>query len=165
MVAKSITKLSPTPIKAMVGYGKSYREALTKVGNPEMLISSELNEQTVVAHADLNGYYTLLEKQGIYHIYKKVTVLIGKFRKITHKIGGVSTYLGGDNVLAFLPNTESIKILMDQFSAKNVKVGIGIAYTPREAVALAAKALANLRRKKSRRYKNNFRSIWKKSNK
>jgi GTP cyclohydrolase IIa len=150
MVARSITKLSPTPIKAMVGYGKTYPEALTKAGNPEMLTCSELNEQTIVAHADLNGYYTLLEEQGIYHTYKTVTDLIGKFRKITHKIGGITTYLGGDNILAFLPNTESVKTLMDQFSAKNVKVGIGIALTPRKAVALAAKALASLRKKRSK---------------
>lgn len=150
MIVKALTKSSPVSFRVMVGWGETYPEAFIKTINPEVLMHSELRELTVVAHADLNGYYDLLKEQGIYRTYETIIDFVEEFRRLTHSLGGIASYLGGDNVLAFLPDIESTKTLITRLSAenKNIKVGIGIAFTPRTAITLAAKALATLREKK-----------------
>lgn len=155
VITKSLIKSSPVSFRVMVGLGKTYPEALIKIVNPEVLMRSEPRELTIAAHADLNGYYNLLKEQGIYRTYETIVDFVEKFRRLTHSLGGIASYLGGDNVLAFLPDIKSTKTFITRLSIENkstkvgdIKVGIGIASIPRTAITLAAKALATLREKR-----------------
>jgi len=59
--------------------------------------------------------------------------------------GGITQYLGGDNILVILPPLNYISLTERLVVEDDLKAGIGVSRTAREALRLAAKALHDLR--------------------
>jgi len=150
-VVEDLSSISPVPLKAMIGRGDTYPKALSNAMELEAFTYPELEEPTAAVHVDLNGYYDLLEREGAYRAYEVVTSLAEKLRRLAFNLGGLATYMGGDNVLAFLPIEAVDSFVARALAEDDVKVGVGVAPTPRRAVALSTEALAAIRRRDVKR--------------
>ena len=145
-LVEDLTPISPVPLEAMVGQGDNYPKALGNAVELEAFAHPELNEPTAAAHVDLNGYYDLVEREGAHRAYEVVVGLAERLRRLALGLGGLATYVGGDNVLAFLPLETVDNFTAQALAEGDVKVGVGIAPTPRRAVALSTEALMIIRR-------------------
>jgi len=88
----------------------------------------------------------LVEREGAHRAYEVVVGLAERLRRLALGLGGLATYVGGDNVLAFLPLETVDNFTAQALAEGDVKVGVGIAPTPRRAVALSTEALMIIRR-------------------
>ena len=59
-------------------------------------------------------------------------------------IGGITSYLGGDNLIAILPVDRYIDLI--DIMPSYLKIGIGISKIPRKAMELSTKALTSIRK-------------------
>jgi GTP cyclohydrolase III len=75
--------------------------------------------------------------------------LITNVRNLSNKYGGLTFYAGGDNVISFMPSS-TVKNFIDEIVTDSVKIGVGVASTPREALKLASTALDIIRDHKSK---------------
>ena len=142
----ALTSISPVPIRALVGRGTTYTEALINVSEAKSQFDDNVEEPTVAVHVDLNGYYDVLKRKGPYYAYRVIVELVEELGRLALRVGGLTTYIGGDNVLAFVPTDSVDEFVEEALSKADVKVGIGVAPTPRRAVALSTKALIAIRR-------------------
>ncbi len=137
-VVRSVSEVSPVPVKLTIGYGKTPLDALLEP-------KDEGDEGAVVAaHVDINSF----SQKDHYLGYVEVLDMISGISKLALGFGGVSFYLGGDNVIVFLDTNEYEKFASFVSKMYKVKVGVGIADLPREAVAKAAYSLKVLRRRR-----------------
>lgn len=135
-------------LKAYVGFGENYIEAIDKVKiftEEDYTPSDKSLEITVVAHLDLDDYYGLLNEKGWRDIYETIRKIVIDITETSIKQGGLAYYAGGDNIICFLPLKNLEAFLEYVKIMKNIKVGIGISEKPREALKLATKALETLR--------------------
>ncbi|BAA80359.2 GTP cyclohydrolase III [Aeropyrum pernix K1] len=108
----------------------------------------EGEEYTAIAHIDLNNVTAITRAEGPVRTYYEVMDLMAKISKVAEKIGAITQYLGGDNILAVLPLNGSVKETVDMLLVRSdLKAGIGIAPTARASLALAAEALHEIRSK------------------
>jgi len=145
-VVEGLSSISPVPLRAMIGQGDTYPKALSNVVELESFTHPELDEPTAAVYVDLNDYYGLLEGGGVYRAYEAAMSLAERLRRLAVSLGGLAVYTGGDNVLAFLPPEAVDGFAVQALAEDDVKVGVGIAPTPRMAVALSTRALAAIRR-------------------
>lgn len=143
-VTRHLASRSPVPIAALCGEGSTYVEALANAREPASWVYND--ELTAAAHIDLNGYYKVLEEGGAYKVYELISRLAEHLRGLAPKFGGIAAYMGGDNVLAFIPMELIDDFASEALSIADVKIGIGLASKPRDAVALSTKALIAIRR-------------------
>ncbi|MEM2025404.1 MAG: GTP cyclohydrolase IIa [Desulfurococcaceae archaeon] len=149
-VAKRVASKSPVPVAALCGEGDTYTEALANA-REQASWTGDGDELTAAVHVDLNGYYRILEEGGAHRAYELISALAEQLRGLASKLGGLAAYMGGDNVLAFIPVELVDKFTSEALSAADVKIGVGLASKPRDAVALSTKALTAIRRAGSKR--------------
>ncbi|UXD22277.1 hypothetical protein IPA_03160 [Ignicoccus pacificus DSM 13166] len=141
-VVKEIEKASPVPLKVIVGYGRTPLEALW---NP--LEEGEEGPVTAV-HVDIDH----ISVRPHYLGYVEAVGMFDTLVKMALPLGGVVSYLGGDNVIAFLGKEEAFSFASSVLNLfKEVKIGIGIGKRPREAVAKAAEGLRIAREERGER--------------
>jgi GTP cyclohydrolase III len=148
-LVKIIAYHSPVPLKPLIGTGETYKEALCKVKSlTDSGATTDFNFKTVAVQIDVNGYYNLLNERNPYDIYTIMMSLKKVLQEIADKLGGLTFYAGGDNIIVFLPkekDMEKFTLEFKTFNIASVKMGVGIAPIPREAVALSTKALSIIR--------------------
>ncbi|MCS7117088.1 MAG: GTP cyclohydrolase IIa [Nitrososphaerales archaeon] len=151
IVAHSISKVVPTHLIVYFGLGSTYVEAMMNSKELKDFEDRGSNtlEETLVAHLDLNGYNRSLADKGIYHVERIVNRVVQKLRRISRRYGGLAYYAGGDNVICFIPHMYLEGFIKD-VKMDDIKIGVGIALRPRDALALATNALENIRLKSSR---------------
>ncbi|MHC1601455.1 MAG: GTP cyclohydrolase IIa [Candidatus Nezhaarchaeales archaeon] len=150
-IIEALTSISPVPIRALIGQGATYTEALINVSEVKSQFDDVIEEPTVAVHVDLNDYYEVLKREGPYHAYRVIMKLAEELRRLALKVGGLATYIGGDNVLAFIPINSTDNFVKEVLDKADVKVGVGIAPIPRKAVALSTEALATIRKEGMKR--------------
>lgn len=102
-------------------------------------------EVTAIAHLDLNNITEATAYEGVARSYHRVLSLIGRLAMVAESGGGITQYLGGDNILVILPPLNYISLTERLVVEDDLKAGIGVSRTAREALRLAAKALHDLR--------------------
>lgn len=137
-----VRDISPVPVNLCVGFGNTLLEAERNCSYENILHGTYKDEKMVLAHFDLDGFskksFMLDAYLEVYHVYTKLF-------EFSREIGGLAYYFGGDNIGIFtgIDQIENIKNVVEDFG--NIKVGIGIGSTPREAIKNAARALHTIR--------------------
>ncbi len=103
----------------------------------------------MVAHLDLNDYYKLVNERGWRYVYELIDGIAGSTKRASSKHGGLTYYAEGDNVICFVPHNR-LEGFLNELKVEGVKVGVGAALKPRDALKLAAKALETIRAKNLR---------------
>lgn len=108
----------------------------------------EMEETSVVSHLDVNYITASTREEGVTRTYHSMLNLVGRLSDIAEPRGGIVQYLGGDNVLAVLPTEGYLNVTLSLMKEANIKAGLGVARRAREALALAARALHEIRRER-----------------
>lgn len=139
----------PSPFRAQVQATYCVRNA----EETEETLRSTLDSTKIVAvHFDFNLNSERSSHLSIFESYLEIWNDFSYVAKRLEKIGGISQYLGGDNMIAFIPTEsieESLGITND---IDSLKAGVGIGVTPREAIAKAAISLSKIRKQRDRRW-------------
>ncbi|MCD6301718.1 MAG: GTP cyclohydrolase IIa [Staphylothermus sp.] len=111
---------------------------------PGKLVFLEGDEDNnVVAHIDFNNITLYTDMTSVFESYLKIQSLYYNISKYAFQLGGISTYLGGDNMVVILPE-EKIDRFLENLPYY-LKIGIGVSSVPRKAMSLASKALTMIR--------------------
>ncbi|MEN3000189.1 MAG: GTP cyclohydrolase IIa [Acidilobaceae archaeon] len=108
----------------------------------------EGEESSVISHLDVNYITTSTREEGVTRTYHSMLNLVGRLSDIAEPRGGIIQYLGGDNVLAVLPGEGYLGVTITLMKEANIKAGLGVARKARDALALAARALHEIRRER-----------------
>ncbi|AFZ70115.1 hypothetical protein Calag_0338 [Caldisphaera lagunensis DSM 15908] len=108
-------------------------------------------EFVIVSHIDLNGLTPITQKIGTFRTYGKILQILEKINSIAQGNGGVAQYLGGDNILVLLPDSNYEDLVTKMISTDDLKAGIAIANKARDAMKLAAEALHEIRVTRNKR--------------
>ncbi|EZQ03101.1 MULTISPECIES: GTP cyclohydrolase IIa [Acidianus] len=157
-IFKGISSISPLPIRACEEYGKTPLEAQTKatqcldkLGEGRIEISTSRDEDVIVGHFDLNGFSNL-SRQSVYEAFLKVNRIYTSITEMAKEIGGITQYLGGDNIIV-LSTIDNISDLIDITKRiTDVKLGIGRGKNPRLAMKGATSALETIRSNRELRW-------------
>jgi len=103
------------------------------------------DESIIVAHLDINDITSMTSKVGVLRTYNAMLNLVSRIAQEAYNMGAIAQYLGGDNILAVLPENGYRVVAEKLTSLDDLKAGIGVAATPRRALELAAKALHAIR--------------------
>ncbi len=148
----SLEKISPVPLRLSIACGKTPYEAQCNASiklrsSSDKYILEECNPTGIMAaHFDMNDFTRLTSKLSVYDTFIGVEELYLYLTKEIQRIGGITQYLGGDNIVAFLSldTLDAVKTLVEK--TKGVKVGIGIARNARKSLMYAALALDKIRK-------------------
>lgn len=153
-------RLSPVMVKGCLGHGMNPVEAQVEaneclqVTEPGKLGLGNYEDSPVaVVHYDLNGFRDLTARTSMYHAFVEVQKLFLDVTLRTYKLGGITQYLGGDNIVTFLSPEDVDGALNVVSRESNVKAGVGIGFTPREALRNATRALTEIRRERKELWK------------
>ncbi len=113
------------------------------LGKNEFFYEDGVEDNIVIAHIDLNKVTELAVQTSIYESYLEIMTIYKYINDYAFKYAGITSYLGGDNVIAVLPIDRYEEFL--NIIPSYIKVGVGIAFKARKALELAAKALKNIR--------------------
>lgn len=109
-----------------------------------------LEDENVILHIDLDDITSLTYSTSVFETYMRITSIYAEITNYATRLGGLTGYLGGDNMIVIL-HRDGLNDFIDTLP-NYLKVGIGISYSPRKALSLAAKALTILRRERGRRF-------------
>ena len=139
-VLDKVRDLSSVPISICLGFGKTLLEAERNCYYNDF--KDIHDEKIVLAHFDLDGFS---KKRSLFDAYLEIYDIYNKIFEFSRDVGGFAYYFGGDNIGVFmgLDKVEEVKRVVNEVD--NIKVGIGVGNTPREAVTKAAKALHIIR--------------------
>ncbi len=147
----TMNAVSPVPYRASSGSGSTpvgaIREAFRGIGTlapRETRFGVPDFSNIVVAHFDVNSYLKKLEAGTLVEGISEVDKLAGSVNILSKELGGISVYLGGDNVIMFAGEDSLGKL--QNIKLDGSKVGIGVAGNARSCMRLAAEALHFLRR-------------------
>jgi GTP cyclohydrolase IIa len=154
----TMKSISPVPFRASSATGKTLvnaeREAFIRLKTLNAWQTSFIEDdgsRVVAAHFDIDSYLRRLESGTIDEAMAQVNELITSVNMVSKEVEGVSTYLGGDNVVLFAGEDSLEKL--ENLELESVKIGIGVAVNARESLKLAAEALAFIRKFRGRHVK------------
>jgi len=153
-----ISEISPVAVRGCVGWAPTPTQAQREISSClKEVESGELrfmrfgeDGQVHAAHFDVNNFSAKAKETSIYDTYLEISEILLNLSKRLYSLGAMTHYLGGDNVLSFIPK-DSLKDVLDMVSSfPFLKVGIGVGRKPRDAVRNAAKALSTVRRERTK---------------
>lgn len=153
-VVKTINKVSkvlPVPVRLSIACGKTPYQA--QVNATRRLVEGDCNicveecdtTGIAVAHFDVNNFSKLIHKLSVYDTFVEVENLCVKLSKEIRNLGGLTQYLGGDNILSFISIDMLDRVKELANSIPGLKVGIGVSNTAKGALRLASRALDSIR--------------------
>ncbi|NPA24049.1 MAG: GTP cyclohydrolase IIa [Crenarchaeota archaeon] len=160
-ILEKLQAYSPVPVIMAVAVERDAESAERKASellrqqhnSHQVIVSGDVPDvsRICVVHADLAGSVKLLTKYSVYETYEYIMRLYSIFRSLMSKMGGIALYLGGDNMIGItIPERveENIDLIRRFSRAYRLRVGIGIAAKPREAMRKATQALDRLRQER-----------------
>ncbi|MEB3779728.1 MAG: GTP cyclohydrolase IIa [Desulfurococcales archaeon] len=144
---------SSVPVRMASSCGQTPLEAesrawdVLRATRPGELTFEECSSEDVaIAHIDINDITSMTREMGASRTYYMVLDLLHRISRKAYRYGAIVQYLGGDNILATLPTNSYRSVVEDLVSeGDNLKAGVGYAPRAREALALAAEALHEIR--------------------
>ena len=167
-IVRAVAGASPVPVRAA---STCSREPLEALRAAQRLLSSvplggvEVDgcdgaglEWTSVAHVDIDDITQATWSSSAYEAYLSVLRLHHYLAEEAAAAGAVVQYLGGDNILVVLPPDEPLALTSRLLASVeglmsdsiSLKAGVGASRSPRKALALAARALHDIRSGTSR---------------
>ena len=151
-IIKELSEYSPVPLSSgtyadanpRIAEREAFRLAM-KASPGESLIGGGDDGYVAIAHIDLIDSTTSTEWTSSYQLYEYVWGVVNQVRLYLAPYGGITLYLGGDNIVSIVQptiNEEGLKPLANLISAR---IGVGIARNGRTAMKLATEALDSLR--------------------
>ncbi len=107
-------------------------------------------DENIILHIDFDNITAMTYMTSIYETYMKIMSFYTNITYAAARLGGITTYLGGDNMIAIMNRNT-----LDEFISNipsYVKIGGGTSYYPRKALELAAKALSTIRKNRGKRF-------------
>ncbi len=152
-IISKLARISPVPLKVAVSCEETPYKAQMKATqvlrkcNSTFCIdgcNNRVDSRIAVAHFDINSFTRKIESVSVYDTFIEIEELCIDTSLKMKNIGGITQYLGGDNIVSFFSPTK-IENLKEIIPRDDLKVGVGIAYTARKAMELASKALDTIR--------------------
>jgi GTP cyclohydrolase IIa len=161
-IVKAVAEASPVPVRAASTCSRDPIEALrmaqrllARVGPGGLEVEAcdgPGSEWAAVAHVDVDDITEATWSTSAYDAYLSVLRLHHYLAEEAAAAGAVVQYLGGDNILVILPPEEPLGVTTRLLSSLegllggvSLKAGVGVSRTPRAALALAARALHDIR--------------------
>ncbi len=151
-IFNEIKRVAPVPVRGCVGYGESLVEAqreastcLSEVSPGEIRAPRYKDEEIVSAHFDVDGFTGMTRSTSFYEAFLSVTRLYSSLSEKVYELGGISQYLGGDNIIAFFGSKGIERVVELVQRMDNVKVGIGVGRNARLSMMNATEALERIR--------------------
>ncbi len=163
-VVRAVGEASPVPVRAASACAREPLEALrlaqrviprVPLGGVEVEACSGAGgmEWTALAHVDINNITRATWESSAYDAYLRVLKLHHYLAEEAAASGAVVQYLGGDNILVVLPPEDPMSLAARLLSSvedlmgdrASLKAGVGVSRSPRKALALAARALHEIR--------------------
>lgn len=138
---KAIREVSPVPVEYCIGRGPTPLDAYENCDDGK----DTSGNSAVVGHMDIVNSTRQTERMGSYDVYVVVGDLLNKINSMCRGLGCLAFYLGGDNIMIFLPDVKTGYLLYDQVYI-DVRLGIGVAERPYAAFTKATEALDSMRR-------------------
>ncbi|GAB6945484.1 GTP cyclohydrolase IIa [Vulcanisaeta sp. JCM 14467] len=151
-IIKKLSEYSPVPLSggtyADINPRIAEREAfrlVMKASPGESLIGGGDDGYAAIAHIDLIDSTTSTEWTSSYQLYEYVWGVVNQVRLYLAPYGGITLYLGGDNIVSIVKPTINEADLRPLANLINARIGVGIAHSGRTAMKLATEALDSLR--------------------
>lgn len=119
-------------------------KATRLIKSEKFYYESSSEDEVVVSHIDLNNITELSMETSIYESYVEILSLNYYITKQVFSIGGITNYMGGDNLVAILPIDKYLELV--ETLPSYLKIGIGVSRVPRRALELSTRALTSIRR-------------------
>lgn len=152
---KALTNISPVPVSIGLASDstplKAQRHASRNAFNAKPWSIIGVNDgcgSVIAAHIDIVDSSKYVYETSAYDSYLKIIKLYNKIAYIIEKLGGLTFYQGGDNIIAFISSPHDVERIPAINNIK-LRIGVGIAENSRRAIALASQALDKLRRGRS----------------
>lgn len=161
-VVNKISRVLPVPVRLSIACGKTPYQAQVnatrRLVEEDCKICLEECDATgiAVAHFDVNNFSKLIHRLSIYDTFVEVEHLCLRLSREIRDLGGLTQYLGGDNILSFISIDALDKVKELASTIPELKVGIGISSTARGALKLASRALDFIRSNRCRKSSNNY---------
>lgn len=142
-VARAVSRHSPVAVELCIGRGETPLGAYASCGR-----GGDLREEgeAVVAHVDIAGSTRATSSDGPLSVYLEVVELMARLGDECKEVGCMVFYLGGDNMMAFLPDPAAAGGLLRRAGLQRVRAGVGVSERPYDAFSKATRALDYLRR-------------------
>lgn len=149
-IASAASSVAPTPVSASVACAPTPMDA-QRVASADPGVYEECTPDPVAAvHVDVDDISSRTQRESAYATFEEVLEIVLAATERASSLGGLVQYLGGDNLIAFLPGSSLDEFLEFVRGLEGVKAGVGVHRIPREAVALAARDLRSIRASRSR---------------
>jgi len=135
-----IAKKSPVPVEYCRGSGETPYEAYLNCGKK----IEQHDSPAVIAHMDIVNSTSITTNNGPLEVYVEILEILNYLTRRCKEVGCLAFYLGGDNIMVFLPTVESIFEVLRDMRIK-VRVGVGEAKKPYTAFVKATRGLDHLR--------------------
>ncbi|MCU7787423.1 GTP cyclohydrolase IIa [Pyrobaculum sp. 3827-6] len=135
-----IRRVSPVEVEFCEGTGETPMEAYKNCGRASGLGG----EVAVVGHMDVVNSTDTTKVNGPLYVYRQVQDLLKQATDFCRDVGCMVFYLGGDNIMLFLPTPKAAYELYGYLNA-DLRIGIGIAKRPYNAFVKATRGLDALR--------------------
>ncbi len=126
-----------------------YATNIIEKSRDKLIYRDGVEDENVILHIDLDDVTSLTYSTSVFETYARITSIYAEATSHASRLGGITSYLGGDNMLVIL-HREAIDDFVEVVP-RYLKIGVGISYSPRRALSLAAEALSVLRRERNRR--------------
>ncbi|GAB6947953.1 GTP cyclohydrolase IIa [Vulcanisaeta sp. JCM 16161] len=155
-VIKELGEYSPVPLSSgtyadmnpRVAEREAFRLAM-RAAPGESLMGGRDDGYVAIAHIDLIDSTTSTEWTSSYQLYEHVWGVVNQVRLYLAPYGGITLYLGGDNIVSIVQPTINDDSLKPLANLINARIGVGIAHSGRIAMKLATEALDILRSRNS----------------
>ncbi|MCE4615230.1 MAG: GTP cyclohydrolase IIa [Desulfurococcales archaeon] len=149
---KTIVEESPVSVRMASVIDRTPRNALNKAFRKILEISDNTyhvdelssDEYTAVSHVDINSVTKYTLDHGVLDAYEKTMEILYDLVKLSSLYGGITQYLGGDNIIIVFP-PDSWREASKKLIFEWVKVGGGRARFARKSMELATRALDEIR--------------------
>ncbi|WP_069807860.1 GTP cyclohydrolase IIa [Vulcanisaeta thermophila] len=150
---RELREVSPVPISGGTHSHEEPRVAeqgafkLSHLAGPWNVVGDEAggDDLVCIAHIDLVNSTLGTIRNSSYWLYERVWSALGLVNNHVTSLGGLTFYLGGDNIVSVIKPIKNTDALMPLAKALNARIGVGIGRTGREAMKLATEALDELR--------------------
>lgn len=154
-VLDKVREASPVEVKAATAAAPTPAAAVTMAfnrlrGRGQAQVEGCSDEVTVIGHVDLDNVTGLTESSDPLEAFHSVEELLNNVIDISRSYGGIAQYLGGDNIMIVMPVSNFRELAERLASVDKVKVGVGVARTPRAAAQLATRSLDDIRSRRDR---------------
>jgi GTP cyclohydrolase IIa len=144
-IALSASSMSPTRVLMSAACSHTLLEAQARASADPGVYDSCIPDPLAVVHLDVNDISSRTPQESAYATFEYMMRMFCDVMNAAKSLGGLAQYLGGDNIAVFLPKGSLSKFMKYARELQGVKAGVGVHRSPREAMALAARALRSLR--------------------